>query len=454
MYFSVHLTLKIIFSYSSYRNIIRISYPVMLGSLAQNIIGLIDVSFMGRVGEAQLGATGLAGIYYFIMVLIGFGFNSGMQIIIARRIGEGKEGEAGYVFDHEFYLILVVAFLQFLLMHFFSYGILRWMIHSDNVYKYAIQFNYWRSYGIFFALLNSLFQSFFVAIGKTKVLNFSTPLLMLVNIALDYGLIFGHWGLPQLGISGAAIASTTAELSVTIFYFIFVYQSGEVKKYNLFKFPKVSFEELFKQLNLSGPLVFQYLISISTWFGFFIVIEHLGELPLAASNIMKNIYTFCGIPCWALGATTNSMVSNLIGQGKQDDVFKLLRKIISLSFSVILILCLLLYLFPSAIVSVFTSNPDIVAQTILIIPTVIVALLFMSFSFISIFAVTGTGSTRYGLIAEITAIVIYIVYTYLAAFYFHLSLRYIWCSEVLYWAVAFIMCGLFLRSGKWKKVVV
>lgn len=426
----------------------------MLGSLAQNIIGVIDVSFMGRVGEAQLGAAGLAGIYYFIMVLIGFGFNSGMQIIIARRIGEKRDKDVGFVFDNEFYLILLVALLQFLLLHFFSFGILRWMIHSDNVYKYAIQFNTWRSYGIFFALLNSFFQSFFVSIGKTKVLNFTTPLLMAVNIVLDYALIFGHWGLPQLGVSGAAIASTTAELTVAIFYFIYIFNTDNVKKYNLFKFIKIDFKEILILLDLSGPLVFQYIISISTWFGFFIVIEHLGELPLAASNIAKNIYTFCGIPCWALGSTTNSMVSNLIGQGRQNEVFKLLRKIISLSFSVIFMFCLCLIFFSNSIANLFTNNPDIVAQTIRIIPTIIVALSLMSFSFICIFAVTGTGSTRYGLIAEITAIVMYIIYTYLAAFYFHFSLRFIWGSEVLYWIVALIMCGAYLRSGKWKKVVV
>jgi putative MATE family efflux protein len=426
----------------------------MLGSLAQNIIGVIDISFLGRVGEAQLGASGLAGIYYFIMVLIGFGFNGGMQIVIARRIGEGKEKEAGHVFDHEFYIILVVGFFQFMLMHFFSFGILRFIIHSDDIYKYASVFLFYRSYGIFFALLNSFCQAFFVAIGKTKVLNISTPILLLVNTLLDYALIFGHWGLPQWGVKGAAIASSVAELSVTVFYFIFLYVSGDVKKYNLFRFVKFSMDEVLKLLNLSGPLVFQYLISICTWFGFFIVIENLGELPLAASNVMRGIYIFCGIPCWALGATANSMVSNLIGQRRQNDVIYLIKKIITLCFSVILVLCLLLFLLPSAITGIFTNDPLIIAQTILIIPTVIVALLVMSFAFICIFAVTGTGSTRVGLMIEITAIAVYIIYTYLAAYQFHLALRYIWGAEVVYWVVTFIICSLFLKSGKWKKVVV
>jgi multidrug resistance protein, MATE family len=135
-------------TYTSYKNILRIAYPIMIGSLAQNLIGMIDTAFMGRVGEAQLGAAGLAGIYYFIMVLVGFGFNTGMQITIARRVGEKRFKEIGIVFDHEFYIIAIVAFLQFILLHFFSTGILRWMIHSDDVYQNALQFNYYRSFGI------------------------------------------------------------------------------------------------------------------------------------------------------------------------------------------------------------------------------------------------------------------------------------------------------------------
>jgi putative MATE family efflux protein len=426
----------------------------MISSLAQNIIGVIDIAFMGRVGEAQLGATGLAGIYYFIMVLIGFGFNGGLQIVIARRVGEGKHKEAGNVFDHEFYIIAVVCFLQFLLMHFFSFGLLRMVIHSDDVFKYTCLFLFYRSYGIFFAVFNSFCQAFFIAIGKTKVLNFSTPVLLAVNVVLDYALIFGHWGLPQWGVKGAAVASATAELSVSVFYLIFLYASGEVKTYNLFRFVKFSFDEILKLLKLSIPLVAQYSISIITWFGFFIVISNLGALPLAASNVMRGIYIFCGIPCWALGSTTNSMVSNLIGQKRQNDVIHLLEKVIAFNFCIIVVICVLLYFFDAPIISIFTNDKLIVAQTILIVPTVIVALLLMSLAFNCIFAVTGTGSTIAGLIIEMTAIAIYIIYTYLSAYKFHLALRYIWGAEVIYWIVTFTICGLFLTSGRWKKVVV
>lgn len=440
-------------AYTSYRNILRIAYPIMIGSLAQNLIGIIDTAFMGRVGEAQLGAAGLGGIYYFIMVLVGFGFNTGMQITIARRAGEKRFKEIGSVFDHEFYIIAIVACLQFLLLHFFSTGILRWMIHSEDVYQNALQFNYFRSFGIFFALFNSLCQSLFIGLGKTRILNFTTPLLALINVILDYCLIFGHAGLPQMGIGGAALASTIAEASVTCFYIIYLFRSGHVREYNLFGFRSFSLHNILKLLDLSAPLVFQQVISISTWFGFFVIIEHLGEMPLAASNIMRSIYIFCGIPNWALGSAVNSMVSNLIGQKREGDVLYVIKKIIVANFSIIVCLCVALLFFSTGIVHLYTNDENLIEQTVHLVPTIVLALLLMSASFICIFAVSGTGSTHISLLIEVIAILLYVIYTYLTAIHFHMSLQIIWGAESVYWTVTLILCGSFLRYGKWVRKV-
>ena len=98
-------------SYLSYKNIIRIAYPIMLGSLGQNLISLIDTSFLGRVGQVELGAGALAGIFYFVLFMVGYAFNNGMQIIVSRRMGEGKKHEVGNIVDHELYLLFFIAIL-------------------------------------------------------------------------------------------------------------------------------------------------------------------------------------------------------------------------------------------------------------------------------------------------------------------------------------------------------
>jgi multidrug resistance protein, MATE family len=300
---------------------------------------------------------------------------------------------------------------------------------------------------------NSLCQSLFIGLGKTRILNFTTPLLALINIILDYCLIFGHAGLPQMGIGGAALASTIAEASVTCFYVIYLFRSGNVREYNLFRFQSFSKPQIFKLLDLSAPLVFQQVISISTWFGFFVIIEHLGEMQLAASNIMRSIYIFCAIPNWALGSVANTMVSNLIGQKREDEVFYVVKKIIVANFSIILCFCIALFFFSAPIIHIYTNNENLIAQAVPLVPSILVALIIMSAAFICIFAVSGTGSTHVSLLIEVIAITLYVIYTYLMAIYFHLPLRIIWGAESLYWIVTLVLCGCYLRYGKWVREV-
>ena len=73
-------------NYISFKNILRIAFPVMIGSLANNIINLVDTALLGRVGQIELGASAIGGIFYFVMIMVAYGFNNGMQIIIARRV--------------------------------------------------------------------------------------------------------------------------------------------------------------------------------------------------------------------------------------------------------------------------------------------------------------------------------------------------------------------------------
>src|SRR6185437_17177883 len=92
----------------------------------------------------------------------------------------------------------------------------------------------------------------------------------------------------------------------------------------------------------SSPLIFQFTISIAAWTFFYILVEHHGRQALAISNTMRNIFGLFGVFTWAFASTTNAMVSNIIGQGMEDKVLLLIRKVVrlSLSFSVIIVFVL------------------------------------------------------------------------------------------------------------------
>ena len=187
---------------------------------------------------------------------------------------------------------------------------------------------------------------------------------------------------------------------------------------------------------------------------FFILIEHYGEMPLAISNIMRNIFGVFGIFSWAFASTTNSMVSNVIGQDKKDKVEMLIKKIMWLSLGFTFFLCLLINFFPDLFLSIFHFNNEFIGEAIPVIRIVTVGMLAMSIATVWLNAVTGTGNTRVNLFIEIAAIIIYCIYIWLVLDVWKLSLVWAWASELLYWASLFILSFLYIRSGRWRKKVI
>jgi Na+-driven multidrug efflux pump len=204
----------------------------------------------------------------------------------------------------------------------------------------------------------------------------------------------------------------------------------------------------------SAPLIAQYGISILSWEYFYVLIEHHGERALAISNTLRNIFGLFGIFSWAFAATTNSMVSNIIGQGLKDEVLPLVRRIVKVSFSISFIIFLFLVIKPEWFISFYGQGPDFIEDAVPVVHVVSVALLMMSFSTVWLNAVTGTGNTKVNLMIELVTIVIYCIYVYLILEYWNLPITWGWGSEWVYWISMFSMAFLYMRSGKWKDRVI
>ncbi|MBX7139842.1 MAG: MATE family efflux transporter [Chitinophagales bacterium] len=436
--------------FTSYRNIINIAWPIMLGSLGQNVIYLVDTAFIGRVSEYDLGASAMGGIFYFLMFMIGYAMNTGMQVVVARRKGEHREGAIGEIVDQQLYIILAFGVMAFLMFRFFSGEAMGLIVHSEEVRLRAVHFLNYRSYGIVFGLLNSLFMSFFIGIGNTRVTTWTTGVMVVVNIFFLSVLVFGKLGFPRMEIAGAGLASTLAEISVTIVILIYLYRKRFKHHYRMFEFERIKFAIAGQLMKLSAPLVFQQMISVGSWYVFFLAIEHLGSRPLAVSNLIRSLYTLYGVPVWALASTTNSMVSNLMGQKNHQEVIPLIKKISLLSISFAVLFAAAIFIAPSALLSIFTNDGELIAASYSTLPVVVMATSLFSFSILCVFAVSGTGATNISFLIEVVCIVFYLVYVYFTAVKFQLELPVIWMAEVLYWIVAFSLCAAYLRYGNWR----
>jgi multidrug resistance protein, MATE family len=200
----------------------------------------------------------------------------------------------------------------------------------------------------------------------------------------------------------------------------------------------------------SSPLIVQYAVSIASWEYFYILIEHHGERALAVSNAMRNTFGLFGIFSWAFASTTNTIVSNIIGQERHDDVIPLIKRVAGISLLFSSVIFTFLNIVPHWFLSFYGQGSDFVADAIPVMRVVSLGLLTMSFSTVWLNAVTGTGNTKVNLGIELVTLVIYCLYVYVVLEKLQMPITWGWASEWIYWISIFIMAYAYLKSGKWK----
>lgn len=437
---------------TGYRDILNMAFPVMVGSIATTLLNITDSAFLGRIGEAELGASAIGGILYFVFVMIGISIGTGAQILIARRAGEKDHPAIGSIFDHSLLLLAGLSVLLFFILQVPVPSILRLAIADQHVLDATLQFINYRSYGIFFIMAATAFRSFFVGIAQTKIYGYYAFIMAGVNIILGYGFIFGHWGFPDLGIAGAGIASSLAEAIALLFLLLWLATRKGINEFGLFKFRRFDKSLVAVIVNLSLPLVVQNLLSMVAWLVFFLFIEKLGKHELAISNIVRGAYMIAMTPIWGFSVAANSMVSNVIGQDRKDDVIRLVNRILFLSFITTLVMGCLLLLFTQEILGIFTVESDLISHSLGSYHIVVLSLFFFATAIVLISAVSGTGATKMALYIEIIAILLYMVYIYYTTFISKSRVEIVWLSELVYWTFIGGAAYLYLWSNKWKSI--
>ena len=293
-----------------------------------------------------------------------------------------------------------------------------------------------------------------VGTNQSKYLIAGTVAETVANIFFDYTLIYGKWGFPELGFNGAAYASIIAEATGMFVVFLVIHIKGISKRFSLYRGFTYDAPNTRLILVQSSPLIVQHAISIISWIFFYILIEHHGKRDLAISNTMRNIFGFFGVFTWAFAATTNTMVSNVIGQGKKDEVIRLIGKIVRISMSIALCVAVILNLFPGLFLSIYGQGEEFIEDAIPVVRIVSSALILMSFSTVWLNAVTGTGNSQVTLYIEAVTIIAYCIYVYVTLELLNLPITVGWMSEWLYWLMLFSASFVYIRSGKWKKKVI
>lgn len=440
----------------SFKAIWRTTFPILVSLVMEELLGMIDTAFLGRVGEIELGASAIAGVYYTILYMLGFGFSIGVQIIIGWRNGEAHEKGKGFdsigrVFWQGVWFLGGLAFLTIGLSYLFSPAILQAVISSDNIFGATRAYVDWRVPGLLFGFLAALFRAFYVGTRETSILTWNSIVLVGSNILLDWVLIFGHWGLPAMGIEGAALASTIAEGLSLVFFVVWAAFTAD-KKYGLQKPVKPVWKE-FKQLfSTASWVMVEYVLNVSVWLLFFLFIEHLGEEQLAIANIVRSISEVSFVFSAAFASTAATLVSNIIGEGHPEGVVPVIRRVIILCTIVMLPLLAIFSLFPHQIISIFTDIPALVRGSVHTLWVMCAATLVTLPWNIYLQSVAGTGNTRICLRFDAVALLIYSVYCIFIIGYLKSSIAVCWTADGVYSLCILIQCLVYIHKGNWRRV--
>lgn len=426
----------------------------MLGSAVQNIIALTDSVFLYHYSDLDFRAIGLVSVFYLIISAIGYGFSRGGQIIIARRYGEQKHESLIHSFYALLYFELFLALLLFGFIQFSGRWFFEFIVSDIATLERCVEYLYPRSYGIFFSYLGVILIALYTGIAKTKFIVVDVFVLAFVNILLNYILIFGKFGSPEMGIAGAGWASSIAEAVAFIVFLIYMFFEKDKRVKGLYKLPGIDIKLILQVYKLSIPIVLQVILGLGSWFIFFSVIENMEGNALEVSNLVRIVYLILSIPTWGFSSGINTLTSNLRGAGNEDGVLPVIWRTVLINFIFTMLITIPVVLFPEVTLYPLFGKSDmsIVRDAVPLLNVLCGIMALFSIAAILFNGILGIGATGFGFRIQLLLTIFYLAYIFVIVKYFGSNIIWAWFSEIFYWAFTLLLCIWFLYKYDWKRL--
>lgn len=446
----------------SYKGIIRVALPISLGSFVQFLVVLTDNYFLSRIGikegAPELGMNAMNGagnsaLIYVTLLMFVIGLSSGAQILVARRNGEKEYAVAGQFFANSLWICIGLGVVLFLMLRWITGNALEPFLESAAVLDNMQRFLNIRMLGMLFYPITLIIMAFYAGIARTKLLLYATLLTAIINIILDWVLIFGNAGAPVMGLEGAAVATVIAEATAFLFASVFLFADIKNKPYKLWNaISKFTFTYTRRITTVSLPIIGQQVVALSTWTVFFFLVENLGEKSLQASHVVRSMYLLTFVSVMGIGQATKTYVSSLIAEQRQSDLRSCLKRLTVINICGVLILTHGMWLYPGFIADQFTDDPEVLFLATKSLLIVIPAMFLAAFSSVFLNAIEGSGRTLIAFFIEIAAITLYLSLTYLLTTVYQRPVYVVWMNDYLYFGIIALAGGLYLKFGRWKHV--
>ena len=338
------------------RAIATLGLPLVGGHLAQMAIGVTDTVMLGWYGVEALAAVTLASTYFFVLFIFGSGFAWAVMPMVATFAAEEDETSIRRATRMGLWLSFGFAVLALPLMV-FSAPILRLMGQEEVVVTLAADYLAVAGWGIVPALFVMVLKSYLAALERTQVVLWITVLAAVVNALVNYALIFGNWGAPELGVVGAAIASLSTQ--VVSLVGVVIYVRVALPEHDLFRrLWGADWEMLARVFRLGWPISITGLSEVGLFAASAVMMGWLGTVPLAAHGVALQLASITFMVHLGLGNAATVRAGNAYGRSDPDHLARgaLIVTGMSLVFSVVTVL--MFFLFPEAFIGIFILKDD------------------------------------------------------------------------------------------------
>lgn len=301
---------------SRLKKILSIAVPIILGMISQNLLNLVDTAFVGRLGSTELAAVGMGGFANWLLVSFLLGLGSGVQATAARRLGEGRMGETASGLKSALVLGTSIGIPAAVLGYAFAPEIFSFLVDDTAVVEAGAGYLAARFVGAPFAAANVAFRGFWNGINRSMQYLTTLVVMHVVNIVLDYGLIFGKLGMPEMGVAGAGYATSISLVVGTLTYILLaIFKARDSGFLQL----KGTLDSMSSIVRLSAPAGLQNFLFSAGFVTFFIIAGSVGTRTLAASNVLINLAMVCVLPGLGIGLAGASLVGQALGRKDVED---------------------------------------------------------------------------------------------------------------------------------------
>ncbi len=388
----------------SYRRIAEISWPVLVTQLSYTAMGIIDTIMVGQLGVHVLAAVGLGNFLVFWYMSFFFGLITGVNTLVAQAKGAGDERMAGEVLGQGLYLSLISGVVMIACLPFVPFLIEKTGA-EPAVAEVATAYISVRMFAGIFYLLLGVFDNFYRGLGENRLPMYCGLAQLLLNCLFNYTLIYGHFGAPALGATGAALGTAAAQLIVALALGGTLWLSPERRQRFGLKRAWIFQKKLFAKLfTLSLPIGIQIFLEMGGITVFTALIARLGADPLAATNAVIQAWSVSFMANFALSVTATTLVGQAIGAGEPQQCRPAAMRVMKLAFGVNALIALIYLFFPEELIGFFTTAADAGRLTPYARPLflIVVVCLFLDAAFNVLYgALRGAGDTRFPMLVNV-----------------------------------------------------